>query len=98
VRALIRAGADIENPDENGKTPLMATCDRKYVDILDFLVELGTNVHARTSGNVDAHGVVISSHKVDIRITRALRNAGLVPFGPVLVKALSFNAGWRLWR
>ena len=43
--ALKRIGADVDERDGDGKTPLNAACSKGFVDIFDKLIEYGADVN-----------------------------------------------------
>ncbi len=46
VKALLEAGADVEQADEHGQTPLMVAVTAGHVEVVKMLCEAGANVHA----------------------------------------------------
>jgi len=52
IENLIRAGANINERDNNGKTPLMyAVSQAVYVKIINYLITKGADVKAKDNNN-----------------------------------------------
>lgn len=53
---LLEAGADPENPDIKGKTPLHTACQTGASDCVPILLDFGANINAKTlTGGVPLH-------------------------------------------
>ncbi len=56
VRLLLEAGADPENSDIKGKTPLHTACQTAASDCVPILLDFGANINAQTlTGGVPLH-------------------------------------------
>ncbi len=58
VKALLDAGADIEQSDEHGQTPLMFAVAAGHVEVVKMLCAAGANVHATRGEAVAISGPV----------------------------------------
>lgn len=66
VLILLKHGADINQPSDDGKTPLIWAATRNNVDMMQFLIENGANVQA-----VDNNGHNI----LDVSVIRSVYRA-----------------------
>ena len=80
VRALLRAGANVDAADDSGTTPLIASVSDSNLSLVKELVKRGANVNARNSDgdtpltNAACWGSLrvvryLLSHRADARIT-----------------------------
>ena len=89
VKALLDAGADLEQSDEHGQTPLMFAVAAGHVELVRMLCAAGANVHAtRSDDGGDLWTCAFA--KPDVEILRCLIEHGLSPnqtrkAGPVLL-------------
>lgn len=47
AKKLIDLGADVNEPDNDGKTPLMYASDNCNLDLIDLLIKKGANIEAK---------------------------------------------------
>ena len=47
VKQHLDAGADVNDKDDNGFTPLIYTCGEGHVELSEFLIEKGADMHAK---------------------------------------------------
>jgi len=93
VKALLDAGADVEQGDEHGQTPLMFAVAAGHVEVVKMLCAAGANVHAtRAADGGDLWSCAIA--KPDAEIVRCLLEHGLDPnqtrkSGPALLLAFA---------
>ena len=60
ARELIDAGADVNNANKRGVTPLLVAAGAGRTEIVRMLIAAGANVHARDTLNADTtHSVII---------------------------------------
>jgi ankyrin repeat protein len=80
MRALVRAGADINMRDHAGAPPVFYA---EHVNVLDAIVELGGDVHARDSQGRNAllnyFCKVMGSSTIDAQVVHALLDYGVDP-------------------
>jgi ankyrin repeat protein len=91
VKALLDAGADVEQSDEHGQTPLMFAVAAGHVEVVRMLCAAGANVHA-TRGNDGGDLWTCAFAKPNVEVVRCLVEHGLSPtqtrkFGPTLLLA-----------
>ena len=90
VKALLEAGADVEQPDEHGQTPLMLAVAAGHVEVVRMLCAAGANVHATRGDGGDLWTCAFA--KPDAEIIGCLIEHGLSPnqtreSGPALLLA-----------
>ena len=91
VKALLDAGADVEQSDEHGQTPLMFAVAAGHVELVKILCAAGANVHA--TRDVDGGDLwTCAFAKPNAEIVRCLIEHGLSPnqtrkSGPALLLA-----------
>ena len=74
VRALIKAGADINNADDDGVTPLYMAVQNGHEAVVRVLIELSADVNkARDTGETP---LCIAAHNGYETVVRALIEAG----------------------
>ena len=66
---LLDAGADANQADENGKTPLHACADDLYLEAMRLLLEKGAAVDAK-----DEDGTTGQPSSIEVRSTAAARH------------------------
>jgi ankyrin repeat protein len=95
VKALLDAGADVEQADEHGQTPLMFAVAAGHVEVVKMLCAAGANVHAtRTADGGDLWTCAFG--KPDAEIIGCLIEHGLDPnqtrkSGPALLLAFGLQ-------
>ncbi len=78
VKALLEAGADLEQSDEHGQTPLMFAVAAGHVELVKMLCAAGANVHA-TRGDDGGDLWTCAFAKPDTDVIRCLIEHGLSP-------------------
>ena len=91
VKALLEAGADVEQSDEHGQTPLMFAVAAGHVEVVRMLCAAGANVHA-TRGDDGGDLWTCAFAKPNAEIISCLIEHGLSPnqtrkSGPALLLA-----------
>jgi ankyrin repeat protein len=77
VKALLEAGADVEQSDERGQTPLMFAVAAGHVEVVRMLCAAGANVHATRGDGGDLWTCAFA--KPDAEIIGTLIEHGLSP-------------------
>jgi len=95
VKALLEAGADVEQSDEHGQTPLMLAVAAGHVELVKMLCAAGANVHA-TRGDDGSDLWTCAFAKPNAQIIRCLIEHGLSPnqtrkSGPALLLAFGLQ-------
>jgi ankyrin repeat protein len=95
VKVLLEAGADVEESDEHGQTPLMFAVAAGHVEVVRMLCAAGANVHA-TRGDDGRDLWTFAFAKPDADIIRCLIEHGLSPnqtrkSGPALLLTLGLH-------
>ncbi len=95
LKALLEAGADVEQGDERGQTPLMLAVAAGHVEVVRMLCAAGANVHA-TRGDDDGDLWTCAFAKPNEEILRCLIEHGLSPkqtrkSGPALLLAFGLD-------
>ena len=95
VKALLEAGADVEQSDEHGQTPLMLAVAAGHVELVKMLCAAGANVHA-TRGDDGGDLWTCAFAKPNAEIIRCLIEHGLSPnqtrkSGPALLLAFGLQ-------
>ncbi len=90
VKALLEAGADVEQSDEHGQTPLMLAVVAGHVELVRMLCAADANVHATRGDGGDLWNCAFA--KPNAEIIRCLIEHGLSPnqtrkSGPALLLA-----------
>lgn len=49
AKLLIKAGADVEKPENHGVTPLMLACELDNIEIINVLIKAGANINLETN-------------------------------------------------
>ena len=57
VKALIKAGSDVNSKDDQGMTPFLVTCASGRTDLMDVLVKEGADIHICDAGNRSARDI-----------------------------------------
>ncbi len=96
VDYLIKSGADINRPDNNGTTPLMnaimgSTAEGEFNDIIDTLIEAGANLNTTDNQGLTAvhMAVEINDPKIMEKILKAGAKQTKLPEGltPIMMAA-----------
>jgi ankyrin repeat protein len=90
VKALLEAGADVEQSDEHGQRPLMFAVAAGHVEVVSMLCAAGANVHAIRDDGGDLWTCALA--KPNAEVIRCLIEHGLSPnqtrkSGPALLLA-----------
>jgi ankyrin repeat protein len=80
VKALLEAGADVEQSDEHGQTPLMLAVTAGHVEVVRMLCAAGANVHATRNDGGDLWTSAFA--KPNAEIIGTLIEHGLTPNQP----------------
>jgi uncharacterized protein len=78
LKALLEAGADVEESDEHGQTPLMFAVTAGHVELVKMLCAAGANVHA-VRGEDGGDLWTCAFARPDAEIMRCLIEHGLSP-------------------
>ena len=95
VKALLEAGADVEQSDEHGQTPLMFAVAAGHLELVKMLCSAGANVHAMRGGD-GGDLWTCAFAKPNAEIIRCLIEHGLNPnqtrkSGPALLLAFGLE-------
>ncbi len=66
IKEMIQAGADLNQPDKNGWTPLMHASSRGHLDIVRYMVEKGANLKYRTKTGLTSLMAAAAGGKMDV--------------------------------
>ena len=75
VQLLIDAGADVNIADNSGYTPIMVVANRCNYQQVESLIKEGSDVKARTTGNVDRYHVVKPGNRIALFAVAYFRKA-----------------------
>lgn len=86
VSALVHNGADINQTNRSGNTPLMHAAGRGHADVVRFLIERGANIDHKNSMNLDALAVAASAGQKSVvellRKSETIRRSTAAGFAP----------------
>ncbi len=77
MKALVRAGADVNHATKTFSTPLRAACFDGRLDIVKYLMEHGADIHLANKYNNTC--LMIAAFKGHLDVVKSLLEAGADP-------------------
>jgi len=92
VRVLLDAGANVEDHNENGHTPLMEAASAGHVQVAKILLEHGAGINTH-SNEFKESALTLACYKGHLEMVRFLLEAGAdqVMFCPFLIYIIKDN-------
>jgi len=98
VSALLQLGAEANQPEQDGRTPLMHAATGGFVQTVRVLLEARADVHARTTAGTTAVDLAAAANQTEVvallvragaRLAQAAKPADEVPAGPSLMSIVT---------